>query len=193
MEGLIQRLTNKHVLCKESILDQVDPYTLFCHYSGLALTINQPVLSTVREDDTLPSFCLYYRDRELRFYDFGRGTGGDIFHFVGQRYGLTFNEVLKKVNYDFELGYEGVLKRTKPIVGKIQKLKLRKTLAITSKPELSIEGKAFWDAFHITEDVLKAYKVKEVQTVHVNDNWFNPRSLCFAYYIGKYIKLYYNE
>ena len=191
MEDLIQRLTNKHVLCKESILDQVDPYTLFCHYSGLALTINQPVLSTVREDDTLPSFCIYYKDEDLRFYDFGRGMGGDVFHFVGERYGLTFNEVLKKINYDFELGYNGILKGTKPVVGKTQKLKPRKTLAVTSKLELSAEGKAFWETFHITEKTLTLYNIREVQTIHVDTNWFNPRSLCFAYYIGQYIKLYY--
>ncbi len=191
MEDLLQSLTNKHVLCKESVLQLVDPYTLFCHYYEAELIINQPVLSTVREDDTRPSFCIYYKNNELLYYDYGGGTGGDVFQFVGARYGLSVPDALKKINYDFQLGYEGVIKRTEPLISRIPKIKPKKQLAVTSKSGFSEEGKAFWDSFHISQDILKLYNVKEVEAIHVDENWFRPRALCFVYYIGKYIKLYY--
>lgn len=191
MSNLFQRLENKHILSKDSILEQVDPYTLYCYYYGEELVINQPVISTVREDDTRPSFCLYYKNDKLKYHDYGRGIGGDIFDFVGQRYGLSFGETLKKINHDFQLGFEGELKRTAPVISREPKIKIKKRLAVTSKPSFSPEGISFWESFHIPEHILKLYNVREVAYVHVDDGWFEPRSLCFVYYIGKYLKLYY--
>ena len=191
MPDLLQRLTNEHILCKDSILEQVDPYTLYCYYYGEELVINQPVISTVREDDNRPSFCIYYKHGRLRYHDYGRGENGDIFDFIKKRYGLSFNDTLKKINHDFQLGYEGEVQRTEPVIKLTPKIKVKKELKVTSRPDFSPEGKAFWDSFHISESILNLYNVKEVEAIHIDDDWFQPSSLCFVYYIGKYLKLYY--
>lgn len=184
-----------------SILERVDEYSLYCRYLGfepMLKTKYQSVIRRTGKADADPSFSLYESkkpDREYFWKDNGVGDAGDIFKLIKLQYGLKDNqEVYRKVDHDFELGFsKGEPPKEHKIVLNTLTNKAPETrIRIQSKP-FTPEDLKFWASFGITPATLQLYKVKSLKYYWMND--FQevpqaPRHLAFAYEVlGKY-KIY---
>jgi hypothetical protein len=185
----LDKLYLNTVLSKEAIRNHVDDYTLFCHYMEHPPDINVPVSSPLRAD-TRPSFALYYnKNGYLRFQDHGSGVGGDVFEFIRRLYGIGFHDVLRQINKDFGLGYNGVPSETKKIVRKEPVVQPRKKLEITSR-EFSQKAIKWWESFCISPEILRQYNVSQVDWLHWDGEPVKASDMTFAYRIWKYYKIY---
>lgn len=196
----------KQIPDKEAILNLVDDYTLFCFYLNDEVYINQVILSPLRNPETdqvdsLPSFTIYEsRYNKLRFFDHGKGDkGGDIFDLVQEMYGLSsFKEACVKISKDFGLNlYPGEASTPDPTAvaflapGKKTKPKAE-IKNIVSHPEMTTLGKAFWNQYYLTPEILREYNVTQVRSLITNRNitTYRKEALVFAYRIGNKYKIY---
>jgi len=188
---------------KFAILDLVDDYTLFCYYINEEVYINQVILSPLRnpaldQPDTVPSFVIYEsRYNKLKFYDHGKGEkGGDIFDFVQELYGLPdFKAACQKISSDFGLGlYPNENCHTSQQVFLTpgdRKVKPRADIQnIISFDKFTPQGKAYWDQYYITPEILTEYCVTQVRSLITNRNVSTLRTLAFGYRIGNKYKIY---
>ena len=196
MEDLLDSLYHSYVLSGPSILSKIDSFTLYCYYLGYVPDIHQRYISPLRPDDTNESFCLFEaRDGSFRYHDFGINKNGDVFNLISKLHNCSYQEALAKVNQDFGLGFNDVPEKELEIVKLTPIIKPKRKLQVTTKREFSKYGKAYWDQYHITENILSRYNVREVEWLHFDDSGFRPNSLAFDYRIGNYHKIYqpYNQ
>lgn len=193
----------KHLPDKFAILDLVDDYTLFCFYLNDEVYINQVILSPLRnpaldQPDTIPSFVIYEsRYNKLKYFDHGQGgKGGDIFDFVQELYGLPdFKSACQKISSDFGLGlYPNENCHTAQQVFLTpgdRRIKPRADIQnIISQPKFTPEGKAYWDQYHITPEILTEYCVTQVRSLITNRAISTLKTLAFGYRIGNKYKIY---
>src|SRR6478735_2146117 len=104
---ILDRLINKTIFSRSTILSLVDDYTLFCYYLGQTIPFNQTILSPLRvtKADVLPSFVIFPgRNKEVMFFDHGTGESGSVFEFIKLLYGYnTAEEVYARIDLDFNL------------------------------------------------------------------------------------------
>lgn len=98
---------------KKEILSKVSEEELFRHYVKSDYRENKLFKSPFRNDPNGSAIINTFQNR-LRFKDFGNGAyDGDIFTVVGKIFNLSYFEVLKKINTDFNL-------KTLPIKHKVE-------------------------------------------------------------------------
>ena len=189
---LFDELCERTLLNKSSVFNRLDDFTVYCYYIEEALgpidiQIGDNFRSPLREDDTNPSFRLYYGTNEvLYFTDYGnKNKSGDVITFVGALLNLSKEEALLRVSVDFGLR-EGTITDI-PI--KKQVIKPKRELGIKIK-DFTAEDLAFWESFHITPITLKRYKVFSVDWILWDTFPMRPKQMAFAYRIGSYYKLY---
>ncbi len=202
----ISALRAKHFPDRKAILDLVDDYTLFTYYLNEEVYINQVILSPLRDitldqPDTLPSFVIYEsRYNKLRYFDHGKGgKGGDIFDFVQELYGLnSFYEACVKICKDFQIGIYANLSPAELIAKQffdtgdtVKRSRPRVEIKdIISFPEFTAAGKAYWNQYYITPDILKEYNVTQARSLITDKNISTFQNLAFAYRIGEKYKIY---
>lgn len=186
-------------LSKETILEAVDEYSLYCFYLGFDPELKTRYSSPIRESDPDPSFSMFYNwggPCEFLWKDSGQGNTGDIFLLIKKMYPqLVSNEaVFKKIDADFKLGFsdgslaniEKVVLKNKPVDKPVTNIK------ITPK-DFTPEGLEFWASFGISKPTLERYYVSQIQYLWINDFQeipIAPKGLAFAYReIDKY-KIY---
>ena len=177
---------------KFSVFKILDEFTVYCYYieevlGPFDIKIGENFRSPLREDDTNPSFRLYYGQGGLLFTDYGKKNNtGDIVFFIKELYGCTESEALKKIVSDFGLNTSGSdlkLPTRQPFI------KNKKELGFKIKP-FTNQDLAFWNSFSISYSTLHRYNVFSVEYVFWDSMPIKPKGLAFAYRIGKYCKVY---
>lgn len=190
-------LYNLVIATEDGILNLVDEYTLYCHYTGIDnLTIGRAYSAPYRRDEH-PSFAMYVSHKENRQFfwkDHMEAESGDIFRLIAKIECLSgTHEVIAKINEDFGLGYEiGIVGSREKIVWydapQTNDIKIRIT------PQLyTSKGKTFWDKLSIGKDLLDLYNTEQVQYYWTYEGQQAPNVApdpMFAYRTGAYYQLY---
>lgn len=140
-EGLLDPfdlLVMQRGISKSSVFKYLDEFSVFSYYIEEALgpmDIEEGVniRSPLREDDTSPSFRLYYGNADrLLFTDYGdKNKTGDVVTFVSALYNISLEEALRKIIADF--GLSGEVPST-PLPERQHISKPKKQLDIAIKP-----------------------------------------------------------
>ena len=171
----------------------IDQFTVYSYYieESLGLTdivVGKNMLSPLRDGDKNPSFRLFFGNNDsLLFTDYGdKNKTGDVITFVALLFNISEIEANRKILADW-----GLLDAE--IEVKIPKRELvvkpRKELGIKTR-DFTKEELAFWNAFHIGLSTLKYFNVYGVEWILWDGMPMRPKSMGFAYRIGKYYKLY---
>lgn len=177
---------------KSSIFNILDEFTVYCYYieevlGSLDIKIGENLRSPLREDDTNPSFRLYYAKGELLFTDYGKkNKTGDVVNLVAEIYNITYEQALKQISADFALSSNN---STNQLPVRKQVVKNKKKLGVTVK-SFTNQDLTYWNSFGVHYSTLKRYNVSSVEYVLWDDYPIKPRGLAFAYRIGNYIKVY---
>lgn len=203
MENDLEKFINENALTVDNVRRLVDDYSLISHYIGEELEFNTTYSSPLREGDNTPSFSIFKgygakgnQDR-VYFKDQAGYGSGNVYKFL-QLYlkSPTIKDVLRQVNFDLQLGLDGqeVCVGLKPTVIKTEPLQReRPTIRIVS--QITSKYTNYWQKkYEITEDILNMYFVKCVHSIHYKykekTDISTPSTLCIAYAIGEYYKLY---
>lgn len=193
-----EELYNSVILTKESVLIQVDEYTLYCFYTGLEDLQLNTAYNTPYRVDNRPSFSVYESkySQYVDYYwkDSATGESGDIFKLIGLIEQLNDRkEILAKINEDFELGYE--TQRVEPkekIVRYIRPKTFPIKIRIAPIPFTSA-GIKFWQQYNIDQDLLKMYDVDQIQWYWSYNDQQAPKTVpdpAFSYRVGGYYQIY---
>jgi len=99
---------------KEAINERLSHYQIFKYYVP-ELDYGKVIVSPLRKEKN-PSFGILMGKRGNTIYnDLASNDSGDVFDFVGKLFNLNFNEVLNKINIDFNLNLVSTLKSNKPL------------------------------------------------------------------------------
>jgi len=94
------------LLTIENILERVSPLDIYKKYSKYFQKIGKHFKAEFRNDPN-PSAVISYFNGTYLYKDFGEDGALNCFQFVSRKYGLTFKEVLEKINIDFNLYLRG--------------------------------------------------------------------------------------
>ena len=183
-------------LSLKSVRNHVDDYSIYSHYIGEELEIGKAYSSPLRTDDH-PSFSLLEtEDGTILFKDHAENLKGDVYKFLMNLYNISLKQVLEMINIDFNLGLGGVEKKLdfKPIKKVTVKKKSKAKINITATDYYPQSFINYFRRYDIQKPVLQMYNVKNVSIVHYKypgyTTHYFPKSLCIAYQIGKYFKIY---
>ncbi len=183
----------------------VDDYSIYSYYIGAELEIGQVYLSPLRTNDTIPSFSLYIpraNKSQILFKDNGTNFSGTVFKFVRLLLSedmdnpIHFMDVLHQINVDFDIGLNGTPKTFEP---KAKVIKNGPTFKKSAKIEIVPKNYTkrflrYYESYDISKKTLQSYNVRDVAFVRYRYpeevKTYYPKSLCIAYKIGKYYKLY---
>jgi hypothetical protein len=182
---------------KESILNKVDEYTLYCYYTGLDdLRLNKAYNSPYRFDSN-PSFSVFRTTAstvEYYWKDSATGEYGDVFKLIQKLENLNnIEEVFQRINEDFGLDFKIGTVDVKP---KIQLYKRPQESVIkirVSEIPLTDKGLRFWNQFNITKELLDLYKTTQIQYYWSYQEQLEPYTVLdptFAYRIGNHYQVY---
>jgi hypothetical protein len=183
---------------EESILEQVDEFTLYCFYTKQEdLRLNKAYSSPYRKDE-FPSFSIfktkYNIGVEYYWKDSATGETGNIFKLIKNIEDLSNKEeVFQKINEDFGLDYNlpALEQRAKIKLYNPPKESLIK-IRISEIP-LTEAGIAFWKQFDISKELLDFYKTTQINYYWSYKEQIEPYVVpdpTFAYRIGEYYQIY---
>ena len=199
---LLDEYIKENCLSVESVKKYVDDYSIFTHYIGKELELGRVYSSPLRDSDEHPSFSLFEANGgSIIFKDHGTNIKGNVFTFLQYLFSenknnlINFKDVLHQINSDFDLGLNGTPKTFKPKAKVIAKhiKKERPKIEIVSK-EYYNQILDYFSIYDITSKTLQLYNTKNVRYIYyeykVGKTIVYPKTLCIAYKIGKYYKLY---
>lgn len=186
-------------LSEKKILELVDEYTLYCHYTQYdPLIIGKAYNAPYYRKDDYPSFSVFASNGQSVEYlwkDHATGEVGNIFKLIKKVESLNSNEeVYARINEDFALGYnnheappqkEKIVLYEKPERNDIK-------ISIISQP-LTQAGQLFWKQFDISEELLRQYNTEQVKYYWTWLGQPAPTTApdpTFSYRIGDYHQLY---
>lgn len=206
----LDKFVEENYLSMDSIKQYVDDYSIFSHYIGEELELGRKYSSPLRYGDNDPSFCLYevygdkYKDDgTIIFKDHATKLKGNVFKFVqlvlskDKTSLLPYREIYNQINHDFDLGF-GIPKTFKPRAKIIDKAIVKKEppkIEIVSKSYTPTFLNYFTGKYDISENTLIYYNTFNVSSVYYKyktqeTKIVYPKSICIAYKIGKYYKIY---
>ena len=199
----LESFINENMLTIKNVRNLVDDYSLISYYIGEELELNTKYSSPLREGDENPSFSIFYGYGDankdvLYFKDQAEIGSGTVLEFLKLYLkASSIRELLEQINFDLQLGldFDARCSGLKPTqLKKIPIIKERPDIKIVSQP-YTIEFLKYWkDKYEVTEEVLRKYNVKCCKSLHYiidrRINVITPRSLCIAYTIGQYYKIY---
>lgn len=151
---------------QQSILEQVDEYTLYCYYTGLdPLILGKACPCPYRRDD-VPSFSVFpskSSNVEYMWKDHATGEYGNIFKLI-QKIELlnTLQEVYGRINEDFGLGFTISDPERRDKIIWYERPKLSEIKIRVKNREVPTEAyRAFWNQFRIGQDLLDFYNVTQ--------------------------------
>jgi hypothetical protein len=172
-------------LTKENIFSKINSYNIFKTYCEGFEQIGKAFKSPLRPDgDKHPSAFIIMYNGDLMFKDFGKGSYRAI-PFVMERFNLTFNEALQKINEDFYLG-----------LGGLKSLKTGLKMQIYDPPELkekepsviSIKRRTFnsdddkyWMQYYIKQSTLSLFNVFPISNFSINEHLYFSDKLSYSY------------
>ena len=187
-------------LNSESILDKISEFDIFKYYMPHSdWKLNTKTYSPFREEKT-PSFIINQTQNGITFYDFGDSSKkGNCFNFVKMLYMCnSYNEVLRKIDFDFGLGISNnKVKNYKNIVSKYKQpskkpnVKSYSFVQVKTKP-FTTEELDYWNDYYQDENDLKENNIYSISELFLNKKrWVvDSNELTFGYlYDGRW-KIY---
>lgn len=192
-----EQLYDSLILTERSILGLVDEYTLYCFYTGIDnMLLNTAYQSPYRVDNR-PSFSVFETKFsigvEYFWKDSATGEVGNIFKLIELVESLSRQDVLAKINEDFELGYDvQVLEPREKIIKYIRPTPYPIKLRIAPIP-FTEAGSAFWKQYNIGPELLTLYNVEQIRWYWSYAEQQAPMTVpdpAFSYRIGAYYQIY---
>jgi len=189
---------SRYVLSDEAILERVSEYTLYCKYLGFEPMLRTRYKSQIRigNPDETPSFSVFESNKPHREYMWkdsgGHGLSGDIFQLIKLLLGLTYQQVLEKIDYDFQLGFGSKEPPKSKIVQYVAPIVMPAEIRIKSKPFTEKEL-LYWIQFGVDIELLQRFKVHSVDLYWMKKDQQGgntPRHMMFAYQILSRYQLY---
>ncbi len=203
MEDLLDDYVSREQLSMGNIRELVDDYSLISHYLGAELELRTRYSSPLREGDSNPSFSMFYgygagKEDKLYFKDQASGARGDVYDFLMIYLNArSMTSLFEQINFDLGLGLNGAereqnlrptLIKKAPIVRETPKIKI-----VSQKPTQEYMN-YWWGKYEIGKQMTDFYQVKCVDMVqyHYSDHVksITPKTLCIAYPIGRFYKIY---
>jgi hypothetical protein len=188
-------------LTPDGILELISSFDIFKYYMpDNSWKINQATNSPLRKDKN-PSWLIGNKNGILHFNDFATGQRGDCFEFVKQLFHMsTINEVLHKIDQDFNLGISsGEIGDYKKIVNQYhqpEELGKRYCLIQVVTRKFTNSELKFWGEYHQSLEDLRANNIYSIKSLYLNKSKFalKDEELRFGYlYEGGWWKLYFPE
>ena len=157
-------------LTPATILNMISEYDVFRMYMpDRHWKINESISSPFRKDDS-PSFLIGNREGYLYFIDFGDTTHrGGCFDFVCQRFNLSLNEALMKIDNDFGLGIHSNTERNyKEITSQYKQpesIGKRYSIIQCITRKFTKQELDYWAQYYQTEDDLRANNIHSLKEV----------------------------
>jgi hypothetical protein len=141
---------------------------------SLYLDLNEPFVTTKRykspfREENNPSLGFYFNNGEVLWNDFGDDSlGGDAIFFVQKLFNVSYENALKKISNDFQLGLCNDAEEVVSIIREI-KLKEKKPTKITVvQQNFSLDDINFWESYGCSLSSLKKYDVSAAKYVYLN-------------------------
>jgi len=164
--------SKKEKLTKETILKKISEYDIYKQFSPkfkLGKKFSSPMPG--RKDDT-PSFIITTKFGNLYHCDYGDSKyyGGCV-DFVMQLRSCDYMTALRLIDTEFGLGIQAPLKDWKATVSSYTQPEIKE-----NEQEIHIEchyrkftvgAHKYWNAYHLSEDYLKAQKVFQVKQLFI--------------------------
>ena len=186
-------------LTPEAILDKISEYDIFRYYMpNQDWKLNQVTYSPFRSENN-PSFIIGNKRGFISFIDFAdTNKRGNCFDFVRTLFNLaTFNDVLKLIDRDFNLGIMNgkATEDYKRIISEYKQPELEKRysfIQVTTR-KFTKEELAYWSTYYQDIQDLRDNNVYSIKNVYLNKSKFvmPDNQLRFGYlYEGQYWKIY---
>jgi len=184
-------------LTMEAILHRISAYDIYRFYMPTKdWSLNEVTHSPFCKDEN-PSFVIgnkYGNITHIAFNDTSKR--GDCFNFVKQLFNLsTLDEVLRKIDTDFQLGLSGGVKGDyKAITGNYeqpQTVKRNSFIQVITR-KFTNEELAYWNQYHQSLDDLRANNIYSIKDLFFNRSKFplKDTELRFGYFYDGYWKIY---
>lgn len=179
----------KRNLSISSILSQITEWDIYRYYIGEDFTVGKSLSSPLREGDEDPSFRVDNLSNGLHHIDYAKPElRGDAIDFVRQKFSLSLQEAMEKIDEDFGLGLVPGKQYNirKAPVYKQPKLEEKKVSFIQfegTKKYNRIE-QMYWNGYRASFDLLKRENVYGVRSLYIDRQRVNlpTDEPVFAYY-----------
>lgn len=182
---------------QQSILERVDEYTLYCHYTGIEPLILGKAHQCPYRIDEIPSFSVFPSKSahiEFMWKDHATGEYGTIFSLIQKIECLdSLKDVLARINEDFSLGYNTNDPVRKEKIVWYDKPNLNQVNIRIQTQAYSREALNYWKQFEIGEDLLSFYNVDQVKYLWMYEGQLCPTTateLTFSYRVGSSYQIY---
>lgn len=192
MKDSFEEVMRNYLIDEQRVLEEVDEYSAYCYYLSFNPTLRKAYNSPFRKDYK-PSFSLYPARKganiEYFWKDSGIGKSGNIFTLVGLLYGLKGDDILRKIDEDFDVGLYSTKSNLvlKPPFVPAPPDKQPSSIRVRYKAWTE-EGRAYWRDYIDNLTLLNTYYVQEVQVFWVREDQdipIRPKGLTFSYRIDE--------
>lgn len=187
----------KKELTMQNILTLISEYDIFMYYMpNKDWELNQVTLSPFKIERH-PSFLIGNKHGNISYIAFNdTSKRGDCFNFVKQLHNLSnLDEVLRRIDTDFQLGLSGGVKGDfKQITSSYKQPEItkRNTLIQVSTRKFTKEELAYWNEYHQDITDLRNNNIYSIKTLYLNKQRFalKDSELRFGYFYDGFWKIY---
>ena len=185
----------KETLTLKTVLSRVSQYDIYKYYLGHDFDFRKKYISPFREDKTPSLGFKYVSNGDIIYRDFGDDRyRGNIIKFMYQLYGLNYNEALKKIDEDLDLGILKPAtgdKKFKITLTKLPEFKEKDNVIQITTRSFTEEDIKYWWQYHISLKELIENDVYSIEKLWLNKVPFIFKSnLRFAYLYDDKFKIY---
>lgn len=182
-----------YIEAEEVIKFTNEGYDIYKYYLGnLKRIMNRPW----GKKETKLSWGIFYYNRNWMWKDYASEETGNCILFVQKLFGLTYNEALHKISWDFGIG--GSKKNNNPVIVTWDKPDKQEfsQINIIEKP-FTKKHHDFWNIMEVSEQDCKSMNCFAVKSAAYNRSriGIKPNEVVFAYYAADEFafKLYFPE
>jgi len=182
---------------EQSILEQVDEYTLYCFYVDYDNIPLHRALPCPYRSDTTPSFSIYESNSGLgvdyMWKDSASDESGTIFKLIQKIFNLSRTEVYSKINEDFGLGYSLTPVEKREKISYYDRPNLTDIKIRIAPIPFTEQGRKYWEQFRIDKALLELYKVDQIKWYWSYNEQKAPFTVpdpTFSYRTGEYYQIY---
>lgn len=185
-------------LTAKEILRLISSYDIYRMYVKRDFESGEPMLSPFRDEDHASFAITYSREGEWLHDDYGDSRfRGNCFQFIQQLFGITYNQALEMIDYDFQLGFRAkrgnyakiIESYVHPTVNTRRETVIQVKVRKWKKEELD-----YWRLYKLEKEDLnqKDFQVYVPQEVWINRILYPTRNkLVFCYlFQNKWWKIY---
>jgi hypothetical protein len=190
----------KSEITTEAILSKISEYDIFMYYMPVKhWELNKATYSPFRTE-TKPSFSIYSKEGRVYYVDFADTFyRGGCFDFLMQLYGLSFSEMLKMIDTDFNLGLGSSKNFTLPDYKKIvsnyqqpETLEKRYSHIQVITRKFNNDELEYWNQYYQDIEDLRKNNVYAIKKLYLNKKQLtvNKNELTFGYFYDGHWKIY---